>query len=580
MAYNVNARAVLFVLTALVVAVFYPPLIHGGFVRWTGGTYGLTTSAGGTLDVGDVAPRSPAWGAGIRAGDTLVLPPFSIDFPKLTAPRAGDRVQVTFRRSDGTLHKATMVAQAATPLSLAEWAVNIATGIVVTVFLVVAFALVYLRPGIMTWSFYAFAVGYFSTSAPIDFYYGVLPPPLFLVLLFVLATVLGNFVVMPLLPFVLRFPNHSTSGWRLRADRVIWLALALAYAAYVYQFVYVRQTGSDLWWAPALNEWLPLAVFVAAAFIMLRNYKGSDPAVRARTGFLIAGTLISFIAYGVYFIPAFDYTTKTAISDLVILMPICVAYAVFRHRVLDINFVLNRAIVYGVFSIVIVISIALLDWLSGRIVSQAHLATLLEIGVTIGVGFGLSRLTHTFERWVDVLLFRRRHEAERYLERVANALPYATSEDAITDGLVHEPVEALDLTAGALYRRSDDGQRFDGVATSNETLLAPLGFDRNHNLVRFLQAGEECVWLADIRAHLDPSNSAVYVLAVPVSVRHELVSFVLYGAHRNGSQIDPDEVELLKALVREAARAYDHVEAVHTRQLMSKLAAAQPVGNA
>jgi hypothetical protein len=394
---------------------------------------------------------------------------------------------------------------------------------------------------------------------------------------FVLATLLGNFVVMPLLPFVLRFPNQSIDGWRVRADKAIWLALALGYAAYVYQWVYVRETGRDVSWAGTLNEWLPLAVFVAAAVIMLHNYKGSDPAVRARTGFLIAGTLISFIAYAVYFIPGIDNITKTAISDLVILMPICVAYAVFRHRVLDINFVLNRAVVYAVFSIVIVIAIALLDWMSSRIVSEAHLATLLEIAVTIGVGFGLSRLTRTFEHWVDVLLFRRRHEAERYLARVANALPYATSEDAITDGLVHEPVEALELTAGALYRRSDDGQRFEGVATSNETLIAPRGFDRDHNLVRFLKAGEEIVWLNDVRAHLDPSNTAVYVLAVPVCVRHELVSFALYGAHRNGSQIDPDEVELLKALVREAARAYDHVEAVRTRQLITKLTAAEPV---
>jgi GAF domain len=136
----------------------------------------------------------------------------------------------------------------------------------------------------------------------------------------------------------------------------------------------------------------------------------------------------------------------------------------------------------------------------------------------------------------------------------------------------------LDLLAGALYRRSDDGRRFEGVATSDDTLVAPMGFDRNHNLVRFLQASEDSVWLDEVRAHLDASNSAIYVLAVPVCVRHELVSFVLYGAHRNGSQIDPDEVALLKALVREAARAYDHVEAVRTRELIGQLTAV-PAGS-
>jgi len=56
-------------------------------------------------------------------------------------------------------------------------------------------------------------------------------------------------------------------------------------------------------------------------------------------------------------------------------------------------------------------------------------------------------------------------------------------------------------------------------------------------------------------------------------VRHELVSFTLYGAHTNGAQLDPDEVELLKELAREAARAYDHVEAERAQQRYSQMLA-------
>jgi hypothetical protein len=51
-----------------------------------------------------------------------------------------------------------------------------------------------------------------------------------------------------------------------------------------------------------------------------------------------------------------------------------------------------------------------------------------------------------------------------------------------------------------------------------------------------------------------------------VTVRHELVSFTLYGAHVNGAELDPEEVGLLEELAREAARAYDHVEAQRVRQ--------------
>jgi ABC-type transport system involved in cytochrome bd biosynthesis fused ATPase/permease subunit len=94
-------------------------------------------------------------------------------------------------------------------------------------------------------------------------------------------------------------------------------------------------------------------------------------------------------------------------------------------------------------------------------------------------------------------------------------------------------------------------------------------------LVRMLLADESIVWLDEIRSHLDAENAAIYSLAVPVSVRHELVSFTLYGAHTNGAQLDPDEVELLKELAREAARAYDHVEAQRAQQRYSRMLASE-----
>ena len=88
-----------------------------------------------------------------------------------------------------------------------------------------------------------------------------------------------------------------------------------------------------------------------------------------------------------------------------------------------------------------------------------------------------------------------------------------------------------------------------------------------------LLADETIVWLDDLRVASRSANAAIYTLAVPVTVRHELVSFTLYGAHANGAQLDPEEVELLEELAREASRAYDHVEAVRARERYAQLAA-------
>jgi hypothetical protein len=163
----------------------------------------------------------------------------------------------------------------------------------------------------MTWSFYVYAVGYFSTGPVAMYYYHVLPAPAYLVLVSIMSTLFGNFAVMPLLPFVLRFPNDDLRGWRKNVDAFIWLLLGCSFAAYVYEWFHQRITGLPLTWAPVLDTWLPLATFAIATAIMLKNYKVASPEVRQRTGFLVIGVLISFIAYAIYFIPAVPQACST-----------------------------------------------------------------------------------------------------------------------------------------------------------------------------------------------------------------------------------------------------------------------------
>ncbi len=569
---RLNARVILVLATAAVILLFYVPLGHTDFAnRWGDGTFGIHLPPAGGTTVSSVDPGSPAWKAGLRPGDTVVESWEALS--ELSFPRAGDRAAMTFLDPSDRRHAVTMRAVSVANFGAIQRILGILAIVPATIFLAIAFALVYLRPGIMTWSFYLFAIGYYSTGPVAMYYWRVAPHPVYFAIAFIIGTLFGSFSVMPLLPFVLRFPGGDLRGWRKKADGYVWAFLACSFGAYVYEWLYLRMRGVPWQWAPILDTWLPLLTFAIAAAIVLKNYRVAGPEIRQRTGFLIGGVMVSFVAYAVYFVPGVPSAAAQIIGYLVVLMPISVAYAALRHRVIDVNFVLNRAIAYTLLSIAVLIAVSLLDWASGQIVSRIHFATAIEIAVTIGVGFLLSRVNTIFESWVDVLLFRRRHEAERYLRRAAAALPYSTSEEAIADGLVHEPVDALELTAAALYRQSQNGRRFEGVGTSSETAVAPMGFEGDHPLVRFLKADEDVVWLSDVRAHLDAENSALYVIAIPISVRHEIVSFVLYGAHKNGAQIDPDEVGLLKDLAREAARAYDHVEAVRTRELLANLKA-------
>ncbi|MGB6985266.1 MAG: hypothetical protein WBD74_04720 [Candidatus Aquilonibacter sp.] len=566
-------RIVLVLITALVVLVFYVPVGRSDYAgTWKGGTYGVDAgrSLAGVVDA--VAPGSPADLAGIRPGDRVLVRPFSADYPRFAFPRAGDHGTFALRRPDGSTYRVTMTAIAFSDFTRTARLLGILAMLPATIFVAIAFVLVFLRPGIMTWSFYAYATGFLSTQPSVAFYQSYLTDGPYTALSFLLNTVWGNFAVLPLLPFILRFPDDRLTGFSKDFDRGLWIAIALAFGAYAYEWVDYER-GMYPSWSSALDNWLPLATFAVATLILIQKYRHATPQVRQRFGFLTIGLIVSFVAYAIYFVPSVPRSVAEIVGFATVIMPISVMYAVLRHRVIDINFVLNRALVYGILSVFVISFVSLLDWFAGHVIAGERLATGIELLLTIAVGFLLDRINRAVSNAVDLIFFRERRAAEDYLRRAARALPYATDESAINDSLVQVPSDALKLSAAALYRRSNDGERFEGIATSTDTTVAPPGFDSNHLLVRMLASGEQRVWLEELRGHLDREQAKYYVLAVPVTVRHELVSFTLYGPHRNGAQLDSEEVELLEELAREASRAYDHIEAVRMRERYARLTA-------
>ena len=571
------SRFVLFILMALIIVLFYMPLGHDDFQGvWGDGTFGFTLNRGTDPVVHDLTPGSPAALAGLHNGDKYVAKPFSYEWTQAAFPKAGDRATLHFVHPDDRPFAITVTAGPVPGFNWWSRLSGILAIIPATVFIVVAAILVFLRPSVMTWSFFAFAAGYFSTAPSFQFFHSLLPGPLYAAMTYVLSTFAGIFAVMPLLPFIIRFPSDHAPAQLRMIDRILWVVIAIAFIAYSYEWYIAWRFNERPPWREVLENWLPLAVFAIAALILVKRYKYAPPDVKQRFGFLTIGLIVAFAAYAVYFIPGVPFAAAQIIGYAVIIMPITVGYAALRSRVIDVNFVLNRAIAYGLVSLVVIAFVSIIDWFFSQVVAKQHLAIVGELAATICVGLLLDRINKTMESFVETVLFRRRRLAEDYLVRAARALPYATEESAIADGLAQVPVDGLRLSAAAVYRRSIDDSRFEGIATSHDTPVAPPGFDRNHLLVRMLQSSESTVWLDELRTHLDPDNSAIYVLAIPVSVRHQLVAFTLYGAHRNGAQIDSDEVKLLEELAREASRAYDHVDAVRTRERYARFSEALP----
>jgi hypothetical protein len=247
--------------------------------------------------------------------------------------------------------------------------------------------------------------------------------------------------------------------------------------------------------------------------------------------------------------------------------PFAVAYAIFRHHILDINFVINRTLVYAVVTGVLVAGFALIDFVLHEVLTSTRLALVAEIGAALLAGFWINGLHRGADRLVDRVLYRRRYEAERRLERASAGLLHAHSKDAVDRMLVDEAVEALDLASAAVFRATTDGvfRRSFAFGWAGDSSLI---IDRDDRLALHLCANHDALDPSDIRGTtlLAPGGPARPALAVPLVARHELLGIALYSAHARGERLDPIENKMLSNLATAASAAYDHLDAVILQQ--------------
>lgn len=557
-----------FVVVALSVIVF----AAGGFdLRriWIPiGLFGY--QANGDQVVMYVADGSPAAKAGMQVGDIIDLRSTPVQFRHLVSQ--GATVAAGQSATFVLIHKgASRTVTLTTIPQITEahgyyTAYRIAVLAVAALYIFLGATLVLLRPSLMTWGFFFYCLA----NAPFTFFaIEMFVPYPWPWVAWVLSWSLSSAGIVGLLIFALNFLNEPVRNWRLSAVRAMpWLFVGLL----VFGFFWTYKWG---WVGGAPGEYLNrtyIAIEVlwslAVLYLFVDTYVRARGADKQRIRWVVVGFGLNLVAQVTYqvltlYVPSAPIWLFHVLQLFAVIVPLTVAYAVIKHRVIDVSFVVSRTLVYGVLTSLLVGAFALIDWLFIDKLKLARLGAVAEMGVAVAGGFWFNGLHKRVDLFIDAIFFRQRHKAEIQLARNAAALPYVTTAKAVAEALVTEPVRSLSLASAALFRREKDGTYFreDSIGWQDGDLQRLD--DKDDRLLALVQTEQGPLSLFEHpwRNEDVPSGAAHPVLALPIIVRKELAAVVFYGAHIHGEALDPDEIRAVAGLAPGAAAAYDHLEA-------------------
>jgi len=372
-----------------------------------------------------------------------------------------------------------------------------------------------------------------------------------------------------------RQARRETSGKAARAWTVILFAYAAALTVLCADTLWERFTLRPLvddhvsLVAQVLASDLGYLLAIVALGAAWRESRGQD---RTRYAFMLVAigllTLSLDVTGTLINLTGDDWSLNNPLVTFLIVGSITgagvFAYAVLRHRVLDLGFAVSRTLVYGVLSTLLLVAFGLIEWAVDHLMPRDSHETsaVIDAGVALAVFLTFHRVRDFVEHLVEGIFFRPWQQAEAGLRRFVREAAFATRAETLTGAFATALTRYAEGAQAAVYLQGDDGgyRLADGaVAGLGQTL------DADDAALMAIRAEPKALVP-------DPDASSLNAaLIAPMVNRNEVVGVAVLGAKPSGNGYRPDEIELVGWATRQVgldlhALKMEQLEAARARQ--------------
>ena len=359
------------------------------------------------------------------------------------------------------------------------------------------------------------------------------------------------------MPFVNRWPRARYFPWLVTLVLSVPMARDLLAPADPYHYILSWRYG---------YFYTVFAILLFLATTTARVFRSQSPMVRQQSRVIVFGASLGFIpVLALYLIPSTfggqipEFRAELYFPPL-ILLPLSVAYAIVRYRLLDVDRLLSRALAYlltmGVALGLFYGLIALISLLVQRTVGANDPLAIGAFLVLLAVG--LTPVRNLIQRAIDRLFYRSPADYRRALTSLSRELAVTPDLNQVLRTLEEQLQQALSPERFVIYLYNDENGQYFPHATRADS--APV-YPADEPLVMCLQAAESPFWLSpglalpqELRGYQELSGSTF----VPLRYEERLIGFFVLGARRSGELYNSDDLDFLAAVAAQSTLALEN----------------------
>jgi signal transduction histidine kinase len=305
-------------------------------------------------------------------------------------------------------------------------------------------------------------------------------------------------------------------------------------------------------------------------FLLLRSYKIAKDYQRQQLKYFILGSIIGWFAPHAEFLLIFKIDIYPYSNFLLAFYPAIWTYAILRHKLLDIEVIIKKTLVFAgllasVFAILVLPTLLIQEYIFRSASAGGKLLGLALSGTVIILL--LRRIETSLVNVTDKYLFQKKYDYRELLRTVTSEVLTVVNLDKLVNLTVDKLTNIVKIDSCAVLLFDDEKQQFNVMASRNikdaqVTLIRPDGIvtflDQTQGYLLRKELAEKRIYIPPtIQGIIDKLNAE---LIIPMALHNDVMGVLSLGKKKSDEDYTQDDLDILLPLSRTLAIAISNAK--------------------
>ena len=330
------------------------------------------------------------------------------------------------------------------------------------------------------------------------------------------------------------------------------------------------------WLKPGFLFYVHTVHFFACAlyshYLMLHALKLREGVYRNQILYVLMGTGIGFSGGALNYLTWSRVPIPPFLNPLVSVYVATVAYAIIRHRLMDIEVVIKKAVVFtslllAVFAVFVGITMTVQELIAGGRLWGLAISSVLIILILRPLEIFLVNVT-------DKYLFQKKYSPTKLLKTFTNDILALLDLDKLVQTTITTLVGTLNLESCAIFllNRTEDKYELQGA---HVLLQDPITLNAENHLLGYLKKAKSHLLYEEslpitIKTEMKRLSAE---LAIPLWHQNQMIGLMVLGRKKSGQDYTTEDIDILTALARTESVALSNARLFGEAKQNMKLAA-------